>query len=171
MLAGFKSANHPQQVAKRGALEDTDDRRTLPEVYDPLNAEFGPFTLDAAANRINAKCDQFYTLETSGLEGSWACHTVWCNPPYSDISPWVRKALDETSSGSCKRVVMLLPANRCEQRWWQDLIEPQRDKGRVTTRFLRGRPRFGWPSEKPRPKKGDRPPFGLVVVLIDREHV
>lgn len=167
MLAGFKSANHPQQVAKRGALEDTDDRRTLPEIFDPLNDRYGPFTLDAAASSLNKKCRKFFSKEQDGLSQSWAGETVWCNPPYSDIGPWVRKALDETRDGSCRRVVLLLPANRCEQKWWQDMIEPIRDTGRLKTSFLRGRPRFGWPSEKPRPKKGDRPPFGLVVVVIE----
>ena len=91
---------------------------------------------------------------------------MWCNPPYSNIGPWVAKALSEVEGG-CLKVVMLLPANRCEQLWWQELIEPMRDRGlNVTTRFLKGRPRFGWPTEKPRSKRGDRPPFGLVVIVI-----
>lgn len=169
MLAGFKSANHPQQVAKRGALEDIDDRRTLPEVWDPLHAEHG-FTLDVAASSLNAKTARFFDLKTNGLVQSWAGETVWCNPPYSDIGPWVTKALAEVRSG-CPKVVMLLPSNRTEQRWWQDLIEPVRDRGLgVTVRFMRGRPRFGWPKEKPRTLKGDRPPFGLVVVTITHAH-
>lgn len=50
MFAGFRSSNHPQQVNKCGALDDIDDRRTLPEVFNPLNDKYGPFTLDVAAN-------------------------------------------------------------------------------------------------------------------------
>lgn len=166
MIAGFKSANHPQQVRIRGALEDIDDRRTLPEVFGPLHARHG-FTLDVAASALNAKCPRYFTRELDGLKQSWADEVVWCNPPYSDIRPWVEKALLEIQQ-ECPRVVMLLPSNRTEQAWWQDLIEPARDRwgSDVRTQFLRGRPRFGWPDEKPRPKKGDRPPFGLVVVTF-----
>lgn len=167
MLAGFKSANHPQQVAKRGALEDIDDRRTLSAIFDPLNAEYGPFTIDVAANRENAKCPRYFDLAADGLTQSWEGEIVWCNPPYSDCGAWVKKALDEVAKGNCN-VVMLLPANRCEQRWWQDMIEPVRDCGKgVSTKFLRGRPRFGWPESRPHPVKGDRPPFGLVVVVFE----
>lgn len=168
MLAGFKSSNHPQQVAKRGSLEDTDDRRTLPEIFDPLNVEH-LFTLDVCASKLNAKLPRYFTREQNGLKQSWTDEIVWCNPPYSDIGSWVIKALAESNDELelPAKVVMLLPANRTEQRWWQDMIEPRRDRGfGVTTRFMRGRPRFGWPTEKPRPKKGDRPPFGLVVVTL-----
>lgn len=165
MLAGFKARNHKQQVEKHGAREDVDDRRTLPEIFDPLNAKH-KFTLDAAANSDNAKCKKFFTLSEDGLSQSWKGETVWCNPPYSDIRPWVEKALSEVRSG-CPKVVLLLPANRCEQKFWQTLIEPTRDMDQgVSTSFLPGRPRFGWPESRARPVKGDRPPFGLVVVTI-----
>jgi phage N-6-adenine-methyltransferase len=164
-VLGFKAKNHPQQLQLRGALDDTDDRRTLPDVFDPLHAAHG-FTLDVAANEENAKTERYFTLQRSGLKQSWAGEVVWCNPPYSDIRPWVEKALAETRA-RCPKVVMLLPANRCEQGWWHDLIEPIRDRGLgITTEFLKGRPRFGRPNA-PKAKKGDRPPFGLVVVTIE----
>lgn len=169
MWSGFKSRNHPQQVAKHGAREDTDDRATLPAIFDPLHTEFR-FTIDVAASKENTKCPRFFTREQDGLKQSWAGESVWCNPPYSGIREWLAKAIEETSTGTCERVVMLLPNNRAEQKWWQELIEPVRDRpnSRITTRFLPGRPRFGFPPDRPRPVKGDRPPFGLVVVVIKR---
>jgi hypothetical protein len=91
---------------------------------------------------------------------------VYANPPYSNIRPWVEKAWSEVTDG-CELVVMLLPANRCEQRWWQDLIEPYRD-GRshfdLTVEFLPGRMRFERPGAVIGPK-GDRPPFGCCLVI------
>src|SRR5574343_540902 len=50
-IVGFKPVNHPQQIAARGgvACDDTDDRRTTPDVFAPWNARYR-FTLDAAAN-------------------------------------------------------------------------------------------------------------------------
>ncbi len=167
-LVGFKAKNHPQTPAVGGVKDDTDDRRTLPEVFDPLHAEHG-FTLDAAASDINAKLPRYFTKERDGLRQPWTGEVVWCNPPYSDIGTWVAKAFQEVAEG-CRKVVLLLPANRCEQRWWQKFIEPVRDRGLgVSTKFLPGRPRFGFPESRPRPVKGDRPPFGLVVVVIERK--
>ena len=151
------------------ADDATDDRRTPPTIFDPLMAEFG-FTLDAAANADNAKCAAHFDRAKDGLAQSWAGHVVWCNPPFSNILAWVEKALLEVASG-CPRVVMLLPANRCEQPWWQRLIEPVRDieGSGVRTRFLKGRPRFGTatiPCGQRRGNSGSGP-YGVVLVIIE----
>ena len=160
-LVGRPAKNHPQQVEKNGALDKVDDRRTPRSVFDPLNQEF-KFTLDAAASSDNALCDRFYDLDRSGLEESWHAERVWCNPPYSDIRPWVEKML----RSNAQLVVMLLPANRTEQSWWQDCIEPLRHAGKIETRFLRGRLRFDTPDHDYKKQlKGNRPPFGVVLVI------
>ena len=171
-IVGFKPVNHPQQIAARGgvACDDTDDRRTTPDVFAPWNARYR-FTLDAAANADNAKCAAFYSRENSGLTNPWSGR-VWCNPPFSNLRAWVEKADRETREGRADVVCMLLPANRCEQRWWQMFIEPYRDREprggvRVKTTFLAGRIRFDRPSWIA-PAKGDRPPFGCVVVTWER---
>ena len=60
---------------------------------------------------------------------------------------------------------MLLPANRTEQRWWQDLIEPFRDgRGPLETRFYRGRFNFGVPGNEAG-KFHSSPPLGCVLVI------
>jgi hypothetical protein len=60
---------------------------------------------------------------------------------------------------------MLVPANRTEQRWWQDLIEPYRDCGQgLTTRFLAGRLRFLAPGQT-HIGADERPPFGCVLLI------
>lgn len=162
-LVGFKITNHPQQVGKRGASDSVDERITPPAVFGPLIDEFR-FTMDVAANQANAKTPQFWDLRSNGLAQSWAAQRVWCNPPYSDIRPWVEKAWVEHRKG-CPLIVMLLPANRCEQRWWQDLIEPHRDgRGPLETRFYRGRFNFGLP-DNPEGKFNSSPPFGCVLVI------
>ena len=163
---GFRGENHPQQVGRRGARDRVDDRGTAPEVFGPLQERFG-FTIDVAAAPHNAKCERFYTIEDDGLAQSWAGEVVWCNPPYSDIGAWVRKAWAEKQA---KCIVMLLPANRTEQGWWQDHVEPYRDRpwSDLRVEFLRGRMRF-LPARKPADGKGDRPPFGCCL-LIWGEH-
>lgn len=168
-LVGFPAKNHPQQTAKRAARDDVDDRGTAPEHFAAFAAEFGPFTLDAAAAPHNAKCEAYFTREQDGLEQSWS-GVVWCNPPYSDIEPWVRKAWQEIErTDGPRRIVMLLPANRVEQRWWQGWVEPYRDKpgSPVTVRFLPGRMRFIRPNVVIGPK-GDRPPFGCCLLIWER---
>jgi phage N-6-adenine-methyltransferase len=165
-LVGFKITNHPQQVAKRGAKDTVDERITPAWLFDQLNARF-EFTLDAAANASNAKTEAFYDLESDGLSQPWAPHRVWCNPPYSNLGAWVAKAHEELLAG-CPVIVMLLPANRTEQVWWQELVEPHRDKpgSIIRTEFLRRRFNFGVPGNE-NGKFHSSPPFGCVVLIFD----
>jgi phage N-6-adenine-methyltransferase len=170
-IMGFKPRNHPQQMAKHGgACDETDDRRTTLDVYAPQHA-MNRFTLDAAASDANAKCPKYFTLDTNGLRQSWAGERVWCNPPFSNCAGWVSKAWEEMRNG-CELIVMLLPANRTEQKWWQQLVEPYRDKPpregiRLTVTFLQGRLRFDRP-DWIEPAKGDRPPFGCCILKWER---
>lgn len=167
-LVGFSARNHPQQAVR----DKVDDRGTLPSLFCPLN-DVHHFTLDAAASATNALCAKYFTRETDGLLRSWRGERVWVNPPYSRLEPWLAKAWDAMADG-CELVVMLLPANRCEQGWWQDYVEPFRDRpataGTVlTTRFLRGRSRFKMPADHRYytvKAKGDRPPFGCVLLTF-----
>jgi len=163
-LVGFKAQNHPQQHRLRGASDDVDDRATDPKFFAEWDQRFGPFTLDVAASRHNAKVERFFTRRDDGLQQRWAGERVWCNPPYSDIYPWVEKAWIEHPS--TRGIVMLLPANRTEQRWWQELIEPHRDSfgGVLRVEFLPGRLRFlrrGQTVIGP----NERPPFGCCLVI------
>lgn len=184
-LAGFKASNHPQQTGKRGAVDAVDDRGTDQAFFDGLEERFGSFTLDVAAAEHNAKCIDYYTRQDDGLRQPWyvgrADERIWCNPPYSDCGAWVRKAWDEWGPvepewyfdlAKRKRpelIVMLLPANRVEQGWWQDHVEPFRDKpgSPLRVEFLRGRMRFDRPGWT-KPAKGDRPPFGCCLLIWER---
>jgi phage N-6-adenine-methyltransferase len=167
-LVGFQARNHPQQAAK----SFVDDRETDPALFAQLHERFR-FTIDVAASPHNAKLPRYYTAEDDGLEQSWAGERVWCNPPYSDIAPWVRKAW--TTWGERWRLedsltVMLVPANRTEQGWWQDNVELCRDRPGPGLRveFLRGRTRFiaaGDTEVKP----NARPPFGCCLLIWGSE--
>jgi phage N-6-adenine-methyltransferase len=164
-LVGFKSTNHPQQTGVRGARDDVDDRGTRWDEFNPISDRFGGFTLDVAAAAHNAKCDEFYTIEDDGLNQPWHGR-VWCNPPYSDLNAWVGKAWAEWSY--CETIVMLVPANRTEQKWWQEHVEPHRRAGRLTVEFLPGRMRFDRPNAIIGPK-GDRPPFGCALLIWENK--
>lgn len=166
-LLGYRSQNHPQQVAVTGARDEVDDRATHPLHFAQLDEQYGPFTLDVAAAPHNAKCDRYFTREQDGLRQPWAGERVWCNPPYSSIEPWIRKAWAEHER--TLGIVMLLPANRCEQHWWQRLVESRRDRpgSPLRTVFLPGRMRFirrGATDVGP----NERPPFGCVLLIWGR---
>lgn len=164
MLVGFRARNHFQQIDSRGVLDAVDDRGTDPVFFARMESRFGPFTLDVAASDRNAKCENYYTINDNGLKRPWGGHRVWCNPPYSGLDLWVRKAT--ICSPFCPIIVMLLPNNRCEQAWWQDWIEPFRDRPRssLSVEFLRSRLRF-IQSGQEEIGPNERPPFGSVLAI------
>jgi phage N-6-adenine-methyltransferase len=158
----FIARTHSQQ----GPNEQVDDRETTPEVFAELHDRFW-FTLDAAASPHNAKLPRFFSIEENGLEMPWSGEQVWCNPPYSNIRPWVSKAWDEWSKRKRPTgVVMLLPANRTEQGWWQDLVEPHLRLRRsdFAVEFLRGRMRFIAANDT-HIRPNQRPPFGVCLLI------
>lgn len=164
-LVGFKSKNHWEQVSVRGADDAVDERITPNDLYESFDARFR-FSLDVAANESNKKTHRFYDLATNGLQQPWAPERVWCNCPYSNCAAWIYKAHKEFEGG-CEAIVMLLPANRTEQKWWQQFVEPFRDKGGfLRTEFIARRRNFGVPgNEGASWKKGV--PFGLVAVIFE----
>lgn len=164
-LVGFKAQNHQQQVKKRGASDTVDERITPDAIFKPLHERYS-FTLDAAASAANTKCAKFFDLTSDGLKQCWFGETVWCNPPYSNLKDWVAKAFSEWMCGGT--IVMLLPANRTEQKWWQTYIEPHRDRGLgLTTENLPRRINFGTPSN-PTGKYNSSAPFGCVLITFEQ---
>jgi phage N-6-adenine-methyltransferase len=143
---------------------DCDDWTTPPDLFAILNVEFS-FTLDVAAAKHNRRAPAWFDEQTDGLAQDWS-GSVWCNPPYSDISPWVFKAWAEWMAGRCSSIVMLLPANRTDQQWWDELVERRRDRpgSPLSTRFLRGRVRFLMPGAR-RGQPGNSPTFGSVLLI------
>ena len=86
--------------------------QTPPEIAAALNKEFH-FVGDAAASDTNHLYPLYLTEEQNALETEWDIYFppgyIWINPPYSDITPWVRKAsqIDSDEHGA----VMLVPAD------------------------------------------------------------
>lgn len=162
-LAGFRAQNHPQQTDKRGPDDAIDNRATPPEWFAEMHSRF-QFTLDAAASEENKKLNRYFSIDDNGLQQSWRGERVWCNPPFSNLGDWVRKAWAEC--GRTELIVMLVPANRTEQPWWQDHIEPFRDRMNSCLRveFIRHRRRFIAASASA-VKANDRPPFGVCLLI------
>jgi phage N-6-adenine-methyltransferase len=107
---------------------------TPQDFYDILDAQFA-FTLDPCAAADNAKCSRFFTKLDDGLSQPWD-GSVFMNPPYSCVKPWMAKAVDESRRGSL--VVALVPARTCTA-WWHDNVMTHA----AEVRAVRGRLRFG----------------------------
>jgi phage N-6-adenine-methyltransferase len=165
-VIGFKARNHPQQVGARGALDAVDDRWTPLHLWIPWHDRWG-FTLDAAASDESHLCGRYFTRETDGLAQPWHGERVWINPPFSDLREWVEKAWREYRAG-CPLIVMLVPANRTEQRWWQESIEPYRDRlgSALRTEFLPSRINFA-SRDNLGAYYSSSAPFGCVLLVWD----
>ena len=105
-------------------LDQRDLWRTPPALFASLDAEFC-FQLDAAAAPYNALCRKFITAEQNTLETPWADYLTipgyaWMNPPYSDITPFVKKAAAESKNQI--GTVMLVPADT-SVGWFREAIQ------------------------------------------------
>lgn len=85
---------------------DKDCWQTPLWLFDALDIEFG-FWLDSAASDKNALCAHWLTEADDALNSEWVSHgAIWNNPPYSNIRPWVEKAVHTTTtdgSDACAR--------------------------------------------------------------------
>jgi phage N-6-adenine-methyltransferase len=86
-------------------------------LFEYAKSRYGHFDLDVCAVQESAKCESYYTPEDNSLVQPWA-YLNWCNPPYSNITPWVQKAALETNLGN--RTIMLLPSDFSTQ--WFKLV-------------------------------------------------
>lgn len=100
----------------------SDEWKTPTAIYEGLDAEFN-FDFDP--------CPMGGVFD--GLYVSWGKRN-FCNPPYSQIKEWVKKAFEESQLG--KTVVLLIPS-RTDTRWWHQYCM----KGEI--RFIQGRLKFG----------------------------
>lgn len=145
------------------------DWQTPKVLFDKLNALYGPFDLDAAANKDNYKVYPFLTEDPEGtidgLKCSWVgtgCKKVWLNPPYGrSIGKWLKKAAEEAVKGCT--VVCLVPS-RTGSKWFQEAV-----KQATEVLFLKGRVVFETAPGQPVLDKKGKPmaaPFDSVVFVF-----
>ena len=106
--------------------------QTPPELYNTLNSEFN-FILDVAATKDNTLAPLYYDESLDALSRSWGNTVCWCNPPYSNIMPWVKKAAEESRCNAT--VVMLVPSDT-SVKWfkeaWSTATEMRFISGRIS---------------------------------------
>jgi phage N-6-adenine-methyltransferase len=146
--------------------------QTPKEIFNKLNSEFN-FICDVAADNNNCLCSQFIGEEQDSLGKHRWLSSNWCNPPYSNITPWVNKAIDQHSQG--KTIVMLVPADT-SVKWFKLAYESCNE-----VRFISGRISF-INAETQKPVSGNNKGSVLfiwkahahknshTVTLIDRDY-
>lgn len=89
-----------------------DHYRTPPEVFGYMLLRY-PITVDVAASAYNAVCPVYIDERCNALATpwDWFAHKgeyAWCNPPYSNIAPWIEAAAEAAKQGiGCVMLVML----------------------------------------------------------------
>jgi phage N-6-adenine-methyltransferase len=119
---------------------------TPKEIYDPLHTEF-KFNCDPCPL-------SWKPGDPDGLQLDWGTST-FCNPPYSNVNLWIKKAHDEWKKG--KTVVMLINAIT-DTKAFHDYIY-----NKAELRFVRGRIKFVDPSNPEKKAPSVRP--SMVVVF------
>jgi len=151
---------------------DTDDRFTPRHLIVRLHAEFS-FTVDAASHPASPAArviGRHWTIDDDAAQQDWSNERVFLNPPFSTLPGWVELVTRWNERG-CPLVCCLMPANRTEQPFWQESIEPFRDRRlsvrRIETRFLAGRTRYGNPQD-PEGALSGSPEFASCLVIWRR---
>lgn len=116
----------------------TDLWRTPKQVFNALNREF-EFVADMAASEENCLIPLHYSESDDSLSFDWAeeinaifpsvRNWVWCNPPYSNPKPWVKKAIESQHNGL--GVVLLLNADDSTE-WFFKALESVSEIRRIT---------------------------------------
>lgn len=120
----------------------SDEWATPADVYAALDAEFH-FDFDPCP--LGGGVDG-----TAPLFVSWSNRTVFCNPPYSNIRPFLERALEADVA------VFLIPA-RTDTRWMHQIVLPYAKE----IRFIKGRLKFG--------DAKNSAPFPSMIVIFSRD--
>lgn len=129
---------------------DKDVRETPREFFDKIDEKFR-FTVDVCATAENTKCARYFSPDVDGLKQNWDGEVCWCNPPYSDIRPWIEKALQSNAT-----TVLLLPA-ATDTKWFHELVLPY-----CEVSFIPRRITFVG--------KRHRAPFASMLVIVRRDN-
>ena len=145
--------------------------QTPKPIFDYYDRRFD-IVADVAASESNALCTSFLDQEDDALKTRWFV-TNWCNPPYSDITPWVEKAIEEKKKGCL--TVMLIPADT-SVKWFKLAYE-----NCTECHFICGRLAF-INAETQKPVSGNNKgsvvfifdpnsPMRSVVTMLDRDAI
>lgn len=94
-----------------------DNWETPWDMIDVINKDY-PIGLDVCTDGVNAKCSVYLT---DSLDLPWKMFLpsdkyVWCNPPYSNVQPWVDKIIKS------RLPTLLLVNASTSAKWFHDIL-------------------------------------------------
>jgi len=143
----------------------SDEAYTPDEIVNAvLDVYGGVIDLDPCSNSHttpNVEAKTLYTMADNGLQHKWF-GKVYCNPPYSETTKWVDKALIEYDEGRASEIILLLKS-ASGTRWFQRL-------DRFPKCFLNGRLTFKEPKEDGTIAPSNSPaPFDNAVFYLGKQ--
>lgn len=142
-------------------------------LYDRYHADYG-FTLDAAADAGNAKCEDYLGpggLAEDALAVDWTGYRVWLNPPYSRAADFLAHATRQSVEHGVGSVILV--PSRTDTKWFHRYIwcaTYQRTQPHVKAlHFLQGRVKFvsADPAVLIRKGASNSAPFPSLVVVLN----
>lgn len=134
---------------------------TPPDFFSVVDAEFH-FKMDVAASVENTKCPRFITEEQNAISMRdkipWItedCKSAYCNPPFSNLMPWIWRAEYEAAKFPDAVVGFLAPSSHAQ--WMQ-----QAEKSACEIRLLYPRVNFISPSKTIKTSCNDRDTVFIV---------
>lgn len=97
------------------------------------------FTVDACAEKWNAKLRRYWSAKDNGLAQDGRREIVWDNPEYDSVVKWLKRSKEESILGG---VWVNLVASRPDTRWFRDAIE--KDMGRLLRSYFVPETRVWW---------------------------
>lgn len=133
--SGFDLANIEDNKPFIASIGVDDEWETPRHIFEQAKISFKIHpSLDTAASEKNTKCERFFTKEQDGLRHAWK-EDFFCNPPYSNVEDWVRKAYREHQLQ--KVTGMMLIFSKTDTKWWHECIE-----GKAEVHPIKGRVKF-----------------------------
>lgn len=88
--------------------EDRQKWQTPDYLFNWLNDQFGPFTLDVAASEKNARCERYFTEEMNALKQVVNFgEKCFLNPPFNNIKPFIEWLLWQRDNMRAEFTVVL----------------------------------------------------------------
>ena len=90
----------------------TDEWFTPASILTSIGLRYSLDVCSPGAGETHVHADRHLTITDDGLTTPWH-GTVWMNPPYSDVQPWMRKLADHGDG-------IALVFNRTDTVWFQE---------------------------------------------------
>ena len=97
---------------------------TPPEFIAAVERRFGKLDFDLAADESNHQTPRWFGPggeQPDALAATWPSGRLWLNPPFANVTPWVKKCAQHTGE------IFLLVTASVGANWFRDYVAPCAD--------------------------------------------